>query len=336
MPNVSITQELGLALKELRKNNNIKSKDIAQYIGKSSTYISKLESGNIKTVNLDTIKKIFQAIFKNEIDFSSGFEEFIGKCTIELTPEELQRQEWLTNFDTVIREIPIPDDLVDLCNKYLTESNVSITEVVARINLNEDLSNYDFDVSLYEKNVWHFDHGEEFIVLELAIDTIEHILNKSKETCNYVTLESFLYNLLKYQYDDTITAREATRAILYKNQFLTIREKNRLLANNDVSREEIEEHLSDFDKANQKYVKQLEYYIRRFSDFNIKYANEILRALIKNFDSDPSFAFGYLGINLSELKDLKIENKRELLKEIKSTIEKYKDKTPNQDTLTLF
>ena len=45
-----ITSELALLIKTLRTQNKIPSKELADRIGKSNSYISKLESGDVKNI----------------------------------------------------------------------------------------------------------------------------------------------------------------------------------------------------------------------------------------------------------------------------------------------
>ena len=202
MPEVKITPELGCFLKELRVNNKVKAKDIAEALSMSPAYISKLEYGKIQSIDYDKLMIIFHTIFPDTKTFEIRFEEFINRCSLKLTDEEIKEQVWLQNFDTVFRKIPIPISLIDFTNEQLSKIGISVSEVVARVNLNEDVKDLNLDISKYKKNINYWENGNNFILMDIQLSTIDKILNKEITESNYVTMESYLYNLFKYSITD--------------------------------------------------------------------------------------------------------------------------------------
>ncbi|MBR0599028.1 helix-turn-helix domain-containing protein [Sinanaerobacter chloroacetimidivorans] len=322
MATIKITKELALALKDLRQEYKVASKDVATFINKSTSYISKLEKGDIKKISTDEFFRIFSYIVPEE-QSHSRFDEFIGKCTLEFSKREIEQQEWLQNFDTVYRQIPIPPELIEHINALLVENNLSISEVVARVNLNEDLKDYTLDLSTYEKKVWHYPHNESpFIIMDISLNEIEDILSKKKTTTNYTTLQAFLYNLLKYKSEDFKSTFEETTNILTTYKFYSISKKNELLRKTH-SQEEVEEILTDFDKLNEGYINQIQRRIESFSNLNIEYANGKLDILTKNLQADTPLVFGLFGIDLTPLKELDIDVKRSFIKDIDKLVKEY-------------
>jgi transcriptional regulator with XRE-family HTH domain len=318
MPQVSITKQLGEAIKELRVSQKVKSKDIASAIGKSSTYISKLEGGNILKIDYKDLMTIFHTIFSDKDTFQIKFEEFIGKCSIKLT--EAEKQLWLLNMDMVERQIPIEPELIDYCNDQLNKINVSAKQVVAKINLNEDISNIDF--SKYQKNFYYFGNDNNaFIIMNIKLEDIEKILSKEVTTCNYVTMESFMYNLLKFVIPDFEQAHNKALEILTHYKFYSILEKQKLLKQTHTP-EEVDLLLTDFEKVNRDAKHKIDTFIKQFSTLNIKYTNEKLLALSKSFEADPSLAIAYIGIDISPLKDLSTDDKRAFLNDISKLVPK--------------
>ncbi len=335
MPQVNMTIELGNAIKELRAANKVRSKDISSAINKSPTYVSKLEHGEIQKIDYDDLMKIFHTIFPDERSFETKFEEFIGKCTLKYSEDEREREVWLQNFDTVYRKIPVPSELVDYCNEQLAQMKVSITEVVARVNLNEDIKKYNLDLTKYKKNINYWENEHNFILMDIDLDVMQKILSKEIVVTNYVTMESFIYNLLKYTITDFEQAHLQAIEILTKFKFYSIVAKSRKL-HETHSKEEADAILTDFDKVNQSVRNRINHHIGKFTTLDIKYANEKLAALSNNFDADPSLTIAYLGINLSSLKDLDVETKRSFLKDISDLIKKYGALAPKEEKVVLL
>ena len=331
MPQVAITKQLGEAIKELRVSQKVKSKNISNAINKSPTYISKLENGDIKKIDYKDLMIIFHTIFSDKNTFQNKFEEFIGKCSIKLA--EAEKQLWLLNIDMVERQIPIEPELIDYCNDQLNKINVSAKQVVARINLNEDISNIDF--SKYQKNFFYFSNDNNaFVIMDVKLEEIEKILSKDITTSNYVTMESFLYNLLKFVIPDFEQAHKKTIDVLTHFKFYSILEKQKLLKQTHSS-EEVDLLLTDFEKVNNDAKHKIDHYISEFSTLNIKYTNEKLLALSKSFEVDPSLAIAYIGIDISPLKDLSTENKRAFLNDITKLVKQYQTQTTKDSVVLL-
>ncbi len=335
MPQITFTEELGIALKELRKENKITAKSLSEILGKSNTYISKLESGSIKKIDIDEIDKIFHAIFKDNEKFNIHFDEFIAKCSISLTKSEIEEEDWLLNFDTVLRKIPVPSDLVDYINQVLINANKSIAEIVARVNLNEDIP---CDKKLFKDkgvNLWHTINEKTCIFIEMSYEEIERILQKKQTECNFVTLNAFLFNLNKFLYSDNNIITEKTLNTLYDFKFYTIREQRERLSQSH-SEVEVEEILTDFDKINRKLLGDILGGLSTFSDFDIMYSNDKLTSLLKNLKADLSLTMAFIGIDISPLKDFDVETKRNFMKDVVSTVKKYSENAPKTEKLTLI
>ena len=63
---IRLDETLGLYLKEFRTQYKVKGKDVAEHIGKSAAYISKLEKGQIQQIDRKEFVKITNYIAKSE------------------------------------------------------------------------------------------------------------------------------------------------------------------------------------------------------------------------------------------------------------------------------
>lgn len=342
---MNVTKELSEKIKELRLINKVKAIDVAEHIEKSPAYVSKLENGDIKTINYDELLKILTFISKSPEDL----ENFIDKLSLKLTPDERKEMIWLLNFDTVERSLPIPGNLIDYLNDKLSALGVDIPELVDYVNRNESITDiiekHNIDTSKYKSNYWYpYDCddklAESFIIMRLIPNEIAALLEKKIDTTNYVTIESLLFNLLRLEYgkenpiskEKNNELRNETTKILNSFKFYNSIEKNKLLKAS-TTKQELEALLSDFDIENRKLVNEFLEYISFLSDWNVKYTNEKMSLLNKNLDWDASYILTLASLPYFEIGGISKSLKSNLLNDIKELIEEYKKKPEQEKTI---
>lgn len=348
MAKVNVTKELAEKIKELRLLKRVKAIDVAEHINKSSAYISRLENGDIKTIDYDELLKIFNFVSKDE----NELEKFIDKLTLEFDYNELDDQIWFTNFDTVERNIPVPDGLVDYINKKLSELNFSISYLVDYINENEEIKDiirrHNIDTTKYKKNLWYpYEYKDEktkaFIIMELDYSTVTNILEKRSDISNYVTIQSILYNLLRLEHklkgplneEDNLAIKNKVSEVLKSYKFYTTKEKNMLLSA-IATEQELNSQLNEFDIENRKLVNELIGRILYLSDWNVKYTNEKLTQLNKNFKWDVSFALSIASLAYYELNNISKSLKSNFLEDVVALIDEYKSKPETEKTIETY
>ena len=140
MPKIVVTNRLADTLKMLRMQNGIKSKDLAEYLGKTPGYVSKLEKQEVKSIEIETVESIFSFILGEDYKKTEIWEQIYASLQIKYSKAEIQGEIWFKNFDTVHRYIPIPDSIIDFLNQKIFELNITREYLLKRINANEDLS----------------------------------------------------------------------------------------------------------------------------------------------------------------------------------------------------
>lgn len=347
MAKVNITKELGDKIKELRIMNKVKAVDLAEHINKSSAYITKLESGDIKTINYDELLTIFNFISKNEDDLG----KIIDKLSLESDTEDLEDQTWFMNFDTVERKIPIPSDLIDYINKKISNLGLTIPYVIDYVNKNEDLldiiNKHNIDTNKIKSNLWHTEFIDDkpisFIIMKLNLNEIIEILEKKQDTSNYVTIQSILYNLFRLEYgsnnplseEENIKIKKEVITILNSYRFYSSVEKSRVL-NTAANKQEFDSLLNDFDIANQKLINEFLGYISFLSEFNVKYTNEKLTLLNRNFKWDASYILAISSLPFYDLENMSKSLKSNLLNDIKKLVDEYKNKPEAEKVIEVY
>ena len=332
MPKVKLTQELSNALKNTRNDKGIKAADVAKHIKKSLAFISKLENKMAEHVELDVLIEIFKFLFGEDENLDEFINPLLEKATIELTPEEIKKREWIMVFDLEYRRIPIPALLVEFINSKLAKLNLTPEQVILEMNKNDELS----DKDKYNKNKNSLilrsnkESSNSIIVFELKDNLLTEILNGERKTSNYITMEGIvrtIYKIEGFTVDDAINEAIST---LNTNKFYSLYEKKKLFAKNNRN-ENIDALLTEYDKENFKTVNSIIKHISVLSDWDIDYANKNLKNLDDSFNIDPPFIMAIIGSKFSKLKNVKKGNKKQFISEINKLIDKFSNITPDPE-----
>ena len=205
---IKLSENIGLQLKEFRTKYKVKGKDIAELLGKSPAYVSKLEKGQIQQIEKDELVKITNYITQS----NEGYYLFCEKIAETADAKELDHDIWLMNFDLVDRKLPVPIELVKEIKQRMMELDITSEALATYINQNEDLT-FDFllehriDPNAVEKNVWmpyqeadSVEHPHSIIFLEVKGERIQSLIDGKIKKCEYMFPYAIMYHLLKWKY----------------------------------------------------------------------------------------------------------------------------------------
>lgn len=350
---IKFNEATGLRLKEFRTQYKVKAKDVAEMLGKSPAYISKLEKGQIQQIDKTEFEKILNFIAHDNDGYYRFFEEFAERANIK----ELENDLVFRNFDMLERKIPVNDNLINFIKEMMQELGTSVHQLTNYINENEDLGadvlkKYDLDSYEVEKNVWHAvtdaNSTEDvfgYIFLEYSEDKVEKLLSGEKKKCEYMLVYAIMYHLLKMkykkegkEYNDTLIeeCNNEAEQILLKYKFYSLTVRHRLLAQSKTI-EEYNNLLNESDINNAKYVMDIIKVIKYLSEYDVEYTNKKLKIIAENLkNNDTTFAFAYMALSLQGLNDLQTSLKKNFLEEIKVLIDKYSNLTETVDNMEKY
>lgn len=353
MAKFEVTPELAYTLKSTRVQNNISAKSLATHIGKSQSYITKLEKAEIKTIEENELTKIFKFIYQKEENNPSYLDSILEKIyntiKIQYTDEEIEQQLWWETYDTVLRLIPIPPDLIEDISSRMQNINLSIEVLTQRINSNEGLLPEIKNIDSYPYNQWqaYVENHKilfRFIRIHITEEIVRKILTRETTSANYISLLSISYYLHKIEKfgsqillnkDDNFNLYFTACDYLNKFKFFSISQKNKLsrLAKSNTERESL---ISSFDRENQRLVNEIITAYKVFSELDIQYSNKELALLVENLRWDIGFMMALTSITFKDLKDLSFSNKSNLLNEIRELVKKYKELPKEQRSLNRY
>ncbi len=337
---IKLSESIGLQLKEFRTKYKVKGKDIAELLGKSPAYISKLEKGQIQQIEKGELVKITNYITQSD----DGYYLFCEKIAEKADAKELDHDIWLLNFDLVDRKLPISSELVEEIRRRMKELEISPEELATYINQNEDLSlefllEHKIDPNLVEKNVWvpyqeadSIEHPHSLIFLEVESKKIEAFINGKVKKCEYIFPYAIVYHLLKWEHkkqgeilDDALSnsCKAEAEEILLKHKFYSLSVQARC-SEQSSSEEEYIKILNDFDINNMEYISAILEEISFLSKYDVSYTNEKLKSIVENMENcDSSFVLAYMSLSLVGIKDLQTSIKRKFLQDVVELIKEY-------------
>lgn len=346
MPRAVVTPELAETLRSVRITNNIQAKSLAEHINKSPAYVSKLERGNIQTIDTEELYSILKFI-SNQEDLIDLADQIYKSLKVKYSGREIEEQLWFTNFDTVECLLPIPEALVTEMNTRINAIGITRRYLNQRINANEALSAADIENDSIAFNQWY--HQKESganeqrikIKIQLSENYQNEILDGRRDIAPYVFVFCIVFYLLKIEkYGDMtgISDEENTEIInettllLNHYKFLSISGKDALLSEQS-SREDFSSLLSSFDKDNIGIINEILSGFTFASAQNIKSTNEKLKSFCQNMHWDLGFMLVLISRDFKRLNKTSVSNKKKLLQEIGDLIEKYADLPDEQNLI---
>lgn len=341
MAKFEVTPELANMIKSARVQNDITAKAVAEHIGKSQSYLSRLENASIKTIEEGILTSIFRFIYQKKGDslsLDSILEKIYSTIEVQYTDEEINQQLWWDTYDTVLRRIPVPGELINYILSVIDQNNINISELCRRINANEAIYPRVKNEDSFPFNEWCAftkNHKKEMLFIKLKIeeDDIRKVLDRKETSTSYMTMKAILYYLNKMiMYGDSVEVGEeaddilntTARNCLNEFRFFSISEKYRL-KKIATSIEEEERLISSFDRENQQLINRVLEVYKLYTDMDIALSNKMLMKYIENLEWDMGFMMAVLGTNFNELKDTSFSMKKRLLGEIRKLVNEYKE-----------
>lgn len=316
---VPITEELGMALKNFRIENKVTAKSITTEFDRASSYISKLEKGDIKKIEGDFLIQLCNYITRSE----NGIARFMEKLAPNFLDFSPGTQIIIMNIDDLLLEHQIPDSFIKEITDYLNIHKITIQELTKKINDNETIrTNPGYDNA--PKNEWYAygnDIDNAIIKLSIPQSYVEDLLSKQLSTIHSVIAEAILYSMYRLGMDDEREARDLAHSKLTLYHILRIRGGN-IIRVNDSNFESLfgglEPDVADALKGITSGLKLITTLTKKDG-----YGKRRIKQIHQNMREDLGFYFAYMSLNLEELENKSKNKKQSFLDELKVLIDKY-------------
>ena len=321
MPTITVTDELINIIKSERKLRNFKSGDLSKILNKNTSFISQLENGRIRQLDL----RIFHGIFEKLIPDDKGRSEFVSdllkQLSVKLTKDEIKKQVWMATFDLQFRLIPIPEGIIEFLKdktNSLEEKGFTAKNIIDKVNLNEGLTE-----DLKENQVYaeYSEDGELSFSIKFKLEDslIENIINKTTEKISYIYILGIINAIYKLEGHNTDESYDLAQKTLYSNRFYKLIEKNSIIK--QENKELLSKQDKDFLKLRNELISQITY----LGDKDVEYINKRLSVLLSNLNVEQNLTLALIGVSLVELKDVDRSKKQDFINEYREMIQRYKN-----------
>ena len=347
MSKTPVTHELANMLKTIRLQKGIQAKDLADKIGRSSAYISKLEKGEVKSIDNDLLDSILSFLSGGDTEGEELVERLYAIRKQYPSEEEIEKQLWFVNFDTVLRRLPIPEKLISCLNEKITVNAIERTVLLRRINNNEALTEDERTDELIEFNRWFSskkDKSAQSIKILLEANVFNDILDRKVAFASYIFVFAIAFYILKIEKygeqvaisdDENSELMNETTGLLNQNKFYSLAEKSRIIAN-AKTQEQINEVWNSFDTENQEIVVDILSGLKYASELDIQKTNTRLKEFSSNMHWDIWFMLKLISFSYYDLDELSATMKKEFLNEIENLIIKYKELPKAQKSVETY
>ncbi|WP_080797446.1 helix-turn-helix domain-containing protein [Arabiibacter massiliensis] len=324
----AVTPELARLIKTLRAQNGVGAKELAEHLGKSPSYVSKLEGGAVKFVERGTLA--------DALCFAAGggglYEEALPSAVRllrgSMEPGRLVDQVWLMHFDVVERPIRVPEGMAADMARNLAEMGVTTEGLAAFLNANVDSQMSD-SFPANEMLVVDYDGKRRMLArVEIEESAIDQLIRERGATVRYFTLYNVVHALFRLKRfpdvmeklppDDAATVLRCAAAYMERWGVHSLIGYSHFL-----SSDEFIEHQRPLAAAEVGIVERIGERLREVSAHDPLHAVSQLNAFYDTLEWDPAFALKVMGMPFAVLDDLSFSNKRRLLDDIRELVERY-------------
>lgn len=321
MKTLQVTPQIGLAIKNFRVENQKTSKDVAYEIAKAPSYLSKLEKGDIKKIEVDLFVNLINTIGENKDNSLSIFCDKLFEKTETLDGISLSIA---YNIDSVLCRYKASAELFQLINNEMNSNNISIPDLVNELNSNKSIvgSLTTSEYKMLPDNEWVYNEKTDSQVVKLnySEDYIQGLIVCETHSVIYLDMEALLFTLYKLKGIDETTARDESINTLVKynvvsssikrikNKKSELMEKMKNISNNP-----------EFLDKSMDIIMSLTY----LSAYDESYAFDKMKIMTQNLHADPSFTVAFMGTNLLEIIKQPKEVKTQFFSDLKGLIEKH-------------
>lgn len=309
---VPLTPDIGMALKNFRIENKITAKSITEKFDRASSYISKLEKGDIKKIDGDFLIQLCNFITGSD----NGLSTFLKKLAQSYKDFTDESKIIIMNIDDLLYEHNVSSKLIEEINGYVSRHNIPISKIATTINLNSDITDRDYynDLPL---NIWYSPNNIDNAAIKISVPLsyVEDLLSGKITTIHRVIAEVILYAL--YKCGGEKNPRGVANNVL--NLYRIVPQRSTI----GLSSKNADNIYNGLEPDTSVALKSVITDLHLITAATDEYGSKRIKQLYYNLSQDLGFCFAYMTLNLVDIGKKDKEKKKEFLNELKSLIDKF-------------
>lgn len=341
----TITPELTTLIKTIRAQNHISAKELASYIEKSPSYVSKLESGDVKNIQKKDLTKILSFLIGGEDFYEDVLPQAVRILMSYLPSERLPEQVWLLQYDTSDRPVSVSEEMSADLNNRLSELGMNAEELSALIN-----ENFDSELSsaFPANEIIPFEQQGRIRILarlEMNAKDIAGILSGENRHTTYLVIYGISHFLLRLEKfgnvsyklppENAVEILRDTSAYLEKFQVHSLIGFSRMLSSKDFISRQIN-MLNTFDSVSAELMNHITDFFKEALKYDTLGTTQALDVFLKSLNWDPAFILKLIQFPFYKMEGLGYHQKKNLIREITELLEKYDQMSEFEKKLEIY
>ena len=328
-----VTTELAMLIKTLQTQCHLAAKDLAAAIGKSPSYITKLENGNVKKIQKDDLTRIISLITDGEDFFEDKLPQVIRTLSSIAEPDAILKQGWLLQYDSYDRPIVISEAMALDIRQRMEKLALTPESLSATINANKDVRDRD-RLPANEIVLMQQQDGRLFrLKASVSSQQISAIIDQTDLVTCYGTLYAMMFILVKLdKYGDigfmqppqAIEVLQETGRYLASWQVFSLTRYGQFMSSGEFQTRQ-QQLLKAYEVPGMDALGQIMEILSGLSEIDKAGTQAAGTAFLKNLDWDPAFMIKLISLPFDRLGDMSHANKVRLLDEVRGLMDNYQN-----------
>lgn len=341
----TVTGELAVLIRTIRTQKGISAKELATFIEKSPSYVSKLESGDVKNIQKRDLTRILSFLTGGE-DFYEDVLPAAVRVLMSFMPgERMPEQVWLLQYDTADRPVLVSEEMASDLKERLGELGIEAERLAAIMN-----ENYDSELSsaFPANEIIPFEQQGSTRILvrmEIAPKDISRILSGVDRHTTYlviycishmlIRLEKFGSVFCKLPPENAVEILRDTSAYLEKYQVHSLIGFGRILSSKDYVSRQVH-MVNTFDSVSSELMNSITDFFQEALKFDMLGTTQAMDIFSKSLSWDPAFVLKLIQLPFYKMEGLSYHQKKKLIHEIAELLEKYDQMSDFEKKLEIY
>lgn len=323
-----VTPELAKLLKTFRVQSGVSAKDLAAHLGKSRSSVSKLESGEIRSIERDQLVDMLSFIAHSDDFYGQALPSAVKLLQSTMDAGRMVDQVWLMQFDVIERTVDVPGAMAADIARNLGGMGVSVGQLVEFANANID-SQMPRTVPANEVVTLGNGGPNRLIArIDLVKEEVEGVVGGTRPQTTYFKLYAIVHAMCRLQRhpnEATKLPPEGAAAVLRcAADYMGRWGIHSLIGfSHFLSSDEFIEYQAPLAPPSKDAVERTAALLREVVAHDPLHAIGQLDVLCETLEWDPAFALKVMGMPFSNLGAMSFSNKRRLLGEMAALVERY-------------
>lgn len=341
----TVTPELTTLIKTIRTQNSISAKELAAYIEKSPSYVSKLESGDVKNIMKEDLTRILIFLTGGEDFYNDVLPAAVRVLMSYLPSERLPEQVWLLQYDTTDRPVLVSEEMAEDLTHRLIELGMDMGELA-------DFMNENFDSELSSafpaNEIIPIDQqGSTRILIRLEVDKkeISRIFSGVDRRTTYLIIYSISHMLIRLEKfgkasyklppENAVEILRDTSAYLEKFHVHSLVGFSRMLSSKGFISRQIN-MVNTFDSVSSELMNHITDFFQEALKYDTLGTTQAMDTFSKSLSWDPAFILKLIQFPFYKMEGLSYHQKKRLISEITELLEKYDQMSDFEKKLEIY